>query len=202
MTKSARLFLLLTSLVALAGCSIFESADDRQKEKEHKAEKAALKERKELEAETKPICPQVAIVRELEAVRDYGGEKTAPDQLVSAARMNKISGNCAYQDKGIDIKFQLDMEAARGPRLGGLHANIPYFIAVVDPSGAILNKDRMTVDMRFSSDEMHMFHQEVLHVFIPLAKNQQRSGPNYQVLAGFQLTQQQLDETMKGKPAN
>ena len=39
-----------------------------------------------------PICPQVAIVRELEGISDYGTETPDPSQLVSQARMSSIEG--------------------------------------------------------------------------------------------------------------
>ena len=188
--KPAR-FLLFAAVLAIAACS---SDSDKKKD----ADKT--EEPKKAEAPT-PICPQVAIVRALETLRDYGHEKPDPKELVAAARMLNVQGNCAYLPNGIDIKFKLNMQAFRGPRLGGLHTGFPFFVAVVDPDGAVLNKNQLTVDFGFSSEDPLANDEENLHVFIPLAKAAQSAGPNYQVLTGFQLTEEQLDDAAKMKAA-
>jgi hypothetical protein len=210
MNKSLRIVVTL-GLLALGGCSWLgigtsSDEDDKKKTDVAKEEKAQERAKEKLVADNPPICPQVAIMREIDTWRDYGREKPTPDQLIAAAHMTKIAGTCSYhydKDKpqGIDIKFELDMEAMRGPRLGGLHATVPFFVAVVDPDGTILDKNRLTTDIGFSSDEHTAGTSENLHVFIPLAKAAQTTGPDYRVLAGFQLTQEQYDEATKGTPA-
>jgi hypothetical protein len=206
MIKSARIVAAI-ALLTLSSCTwlgITSSSDEDDKNKTDvaKAEKAQAREKEKLIEENPPICPQVAIVRDIDTLRDFGREKPAPDQLIVAAHMTNITGSCSYnydKDKpqGIDIKFELDMEAVRGPRLGGLHASLPFFVAVVDPSGAILNKNRLSAEINFSSDERSAGDAENLHVFIPLTKAAQQTGPDYRVLAGFQLTQEQYDAAMK-----
>jgi hypothetical protein len=192
--KIARLFLSLMLLTSVVACSSDQEKADEAKEQ-------AMNEKKEADAKAaaqtykpKLICPQVAIVRTLGTVRDFGNEKPEPAQLVAAARMESLAGNCGYQDTGIDIAFTLTFKAAKGPRLGGNKADFPFFVAVVDPSGAILNKDQMTEEFKFKSDEKIADTSEDLHVFIPLPKDKSSTGPDYRVLAGFQLTEDQLKE--------
>lgn len=147
------------------------------------------------EAEIKqpvPICPQVAVLRDLELIRDYGNEKPDPAELVAQAKMRGVEGDCAYRKDGIDVKFNLLMAAERGPRLGGLSAGFPYFVAVVGPDETILNKDRMTMEFGFSSEDKLSLRSESLRVFIPLAKADWPTGPHYRVLMGFQLNEEQL----------
>lgn len=144
-----------------------------------------------------PICPQVAIVAPLDHIRDYGDEKPEPSQLVAEAKLIDLQGTCAYQDDGIDVTYDLNMAARRGPRLGGLHTSFPFFTAVVDPDGNILNKEPMTAEFSFASDEQISRRAESLHVFIPLAKEDQVDGPNYRVLMGFQVPDGQLNTGSK-----
>ena len=106
-----------------------------------------------------------------------------------------MRGDCAYIKGGIDVSFSLNFVAARGPRLGGLHASFPYFIALLDPSDKVLEKNRMTKEFGFSSSSKITQDSEDLHVFIPLPKEQMSLGPSYRVLVGFQLTKEQLDMT-------
>ena len=136
----------------------------------------------------------MAIVRDLEGIKDFGTENPAPDQLVAEAGIKSVGGDCAYEKKGIDISFTLSMASQRGPRLGGNHTSFPYFIAVVMPDQTILAKERMTAEFNFSSDAKVVAEDLALHVFIPLSKEQQATGPDYRVLAGFQLTKEQFED--------
>ncbi|MBV8548885.1 MAG: hypothetical protein JO126_05465 [Alphaproteobacteria bacterium] len=146
--------------------------------------------------EVLPICPQVAVVRKLGVLKDYAGEKPDPKQLVSTTKMLGVDGDCEYTDTGVDITFSLSFAAERGPRLGGKVVNAPYFVALVSPDGKIISKDRMTAKLDFGSDKVADL-QEDLHVFLPLPKDKRDVGPNYQVLMGFRLTNEQLAEAQK-----
>lgn len=137
------------------------------------------------------ICPQVAILQEAEEVFDYGGEDPDPSELVSKSRMKNIDGTCAYRKNGIDILFTVRMVAARGPRLGGSHAEFPYFIAVADPADHVLSREVMTAAFTFSGADKVAGDDEALHVFIPLSKTALLSGPDYRVLVGFQMRKEQ-----------
>lgn len=176
----------LMLLTALSACGT--SKDDKDSAKAD-ADKKAEEEKKEPPI---PICPQVAILRDLDDMKDYGTEKPDPAELVAQARMLNVTGDCAYEDNGIDVHFDLNMVAAKGPRLGGLRASFPYFVGITAPDQSILNKDRMTAEFNFSSDKKVIEHAESLHIFIPLPKDKRSSGPDYRVLMGFQLDEDQL----------
>lgn len=183
----------LISSLALASCG----SDDSDKPDVSKAEKdeqkiAELKKPK-VKAPT-PICPQTAVVQGLDLLRDYGNENPAPEQLVAAAKLLGITGTCEYKEDGVDVTFNANMAMKRGPRLGGTHASFPIFVAVLNPAGDVLNKDQITVEVTLPSNEATANHAEALHVFIPLAKDQQQLGPNYKILTGFQLTPAQAEQ--------
>jgi len=196
--KLRHLFLLFPMVAMLAACG----HDDPEQEKEKETNKAANKEIQK-EDERLPICPQTAIVRELDEIRDYGRENPIDEQLVAKATMHSVDGTCEYRDTkkehGINILFDLSMIAMRGPRLGGLRTTFPYFVAVVDPSGNVLNKNEMRADIHFSSNNEPANVEQSLHVFIPLDKKSWSTGPQYQVLMGWQLTQEQVDERLKAE---
>jgi hypothetical protein len=194
MSKLPRHLLGLMLVLALAACASDDADKNKDADKKDKDKKEAEKE------QATPICPQVAILRELEAIQDYGNEKPDPGQLVAKAKMRSVDGTCAYRKDGIDVAFDLNFVAAKGPRLGGLHIGFPYFIAVVGSDDNILNKERMTVEFGFSSSSEITERAESLHVFIPLPKDKRVSGPSYRVLMGFQLTQEQLDTARGNVP--
>ena len=185
--------LTLAALLLLSGFMLSACAGDDNPDEADKAEVAAEAPPKTHDEALKrlaalPICPQVAIVRGLDDMRDYGGEKPDASELVAGAKLMGVQGQCEYTDTGIDVHFDLNMVAARGPRLGGKHTSFPFFVAVVEPSGTILNKERMTAEFNFSGDERTANTAETLHVFIPLPIAKRGLGPDYRVLMGFQLS--------------
>ena len=154
----------------------------------------------EQEDKATPICPQVAIVSDLAEVHDYGTEKPSPSALVAASRMHTVSGDCGYRDDGIDIAFTLHFIGARGPHLDGKRMEFPFFIAIVDPDGNIVDKNMLTTAFKFSGDDKTADRDEDLHIFIPLQKKQQKTGPDYRVLMGFQLTEAQWEVARNKAP--
>lgn len=142
------------------------------------------------EEKPKPLCPQVAIVRALEKVVDYGLENPDATKLVSVATMNTVEGTCEYTDKGVDVNFTLTMTAEKGPRLGGDRASFPFLISIVGSDDKVRAKDIMTAQFTFKGDEKRTELAQPLHVFIPLAKGEDAAA--MRVLTGFQLTEKQM----------
>ena len=132
------------------------------------------------------ICPQVAILTEAQDHTDYGGEKADANQLVAAAHMVRVDGDCGYRKNGIDINYTLHIVAHRGPRLGGDQVSFPFYIAVIDPSENILSRQLITARFAFSGKDRQATDDERLHVFIPMPKESVQAGPAYRVLMGFQ----------------
>ncbi len=135
-------------------------------------------------------CPQVAILRDLERVEDHGRDAIDPSSLVAEAVMKKVEGECKYDEKGVNVIFDVKMEAAKGPRLGSDQASFPFFASIVTPEDKVLAKEMMTATFAFPSGGKAAEKSESLRVFIPLEKEQ--DAFLYRVLVGFQLTEEQL----------
>ncbi len=177
-------------------------AKPEEKPEEKPTEKPA--EKIDADKQPLPICPQVAVVRELDTyLRTKDGEayderNIKPDHLVAGARMTRVKGDCVYGKRGVDAKFTLGMVGARGPLLEGLKASFPYFVAVVAPSGQIVEKLTYSAEIGFSSEKRSMRHDESLRVHIPLELNDRASGAAYQVLMGFQRGENQRGDNQRG----
>lgn len=136
------------------------------------------------------MCPQVAILRDLERIEDYGNDAIDPSTLVAVSEMKSVEGACAYEENGVDVRFALKVLAEKGPRLGGDHVTLPYFTSIVEPDGKVKSKEIMSAKFEFSSGGKTAALEETLHVFIPLEKD--ADGSFYRVLLGFQLSDAQL----------
>lgn len=135
-------------------------------------------------------CPQVAILRDLDRVEDYGNDTPDPSTLVSVAALRRVDGGCRYDEKGVDVNFKLTMAAEKGPRLGGDKVSFPFFVSLIDPEDKVVRKELMTAAFEFPSGQKYVETSEDLHVFIPLAEDQEASA--YRILSGFQLSEAQL----------
>lgn len=140
----------------------------------------------------KLICPQVAILREAQETFEYGVAATEPANLIAKARMDRISGDCAYRDgdkkgkgSGIDISFEVHGVAERGAGLKDGSVKLPYFIAIVDPADNILARQLLDRTVDFKAAKSTVVWSEPVHVFVPVQKDALISGPDYRVLVGF-----------------
>jgi hypothetical protein len=162
---------------------------------------AACADKKE---DVKPVrlCPQVAILRELERAKDFGSSTPDPGELVAVAAMKNVEGGCEYNETGADVRFTLNMIASRGPRLGGDRVAFPFFVSLIGPDDKIVRKELMTANFTFGSGDKRAEDHEDLHVFVPVPPDLTAEG--YRVLLGFQLTEDQLkatrDAEQQGQP--
>jgi len=151
--------------------------------------------------EKKPTrhCPQIAVVRTLDTVKDYGTEVPAEAALVATGRMMKIEDNkCSYQKRGVDVTWTLNLGALRGARLGGDKIGLPFFVALLASDDRVMSKELMTANFSFSGKDKTAAHSENLHVFIPLAPDE--DAEPYRILMGFQLTEAQLKAQREAQP--
>lgn len=189
----------LKSILSLAMLGLLLSAcgTDKEAKEADEPEEQTAELKQPQPRSVHPICPQVATIRELSTVHDYGNDTPEENQLVASAKLLRIKGDCEYMDESVDVSFKIEMAAQRGPRLGSSHIDFPIFIAVTDPDGTILNKDQMTTKISFSGNDKIAMHEESIHVVIPLPKDKQHSGPYYKVLSGFQLSPAQFAQNKK-----
>ncbi len=121
-----------------------------------------------------------------------------PKTLVSEVKLGKQRGACIYnqEDKSVAVQVSLIFNSSLGPRskiYKGDKPNFayPYFIAVTSPNGEIVAKEVFAASISYKEDQKSLSHKETLRQIIPLEKLGE--GPDYTILAGFQLTEEQLE---------
>lgn len=139
------------------------------------------------EKKTPRLCPQVAILRSLERMEDYGNDTLDPANLVAVGVMQKVQGKCVYEDSGVDVTFDLHMAAEKGPRLGGDRVSFAFFVSLLGADDKVFGKELMTADFTFPAEAKTAVIAQPLRVFIPLSKDE--DAGNHRVLVGFQLTE-------------
>ena len=139
-----------------------------------------------------PACPVPGLLRPLGELARYEGASRDIRDLVVRARIVDIAGKCepGDDDNTIVAKALVVVDAARGPRMKGDAITLPVFMAVTD-AGAIRDKILFTLPVEFprNVDSARTASQEI-RMELPITP--QKSGAAYGIVAGFQLTPEEV----------
>lgn len=136
------------------------------------------------------VCPQVAVIRDLAQLADFGREeKPSPKNLVMAARLDNVRGSCDFRPTSTSVDLDIDLRAYRGPGLGGSRGDLPYFVSLTD-GARIISKDNFTAALELGTAEKPATHSETLRITLPAVQN--GAQPNWRILVGFQLSPEQV----------
>jgi len=147
-----------------------------------------------------PVCPVPALVKPLAELSRYRGASTDIRELVVRARIADISGNCEPGDTASTVvtTAQVVVDVARGPAMQGDAISLPVFVAVTD-SGAVYDKTLFWLPVQFppNVDTARATGKEV-RMEIPVTP--QKSAAAYGIIAGFQLTPEEIAIWRRNNP--
>jgi hypothetical protein len=150
-----------------------------------------------------PACPGTAILGDAADFSAYrasnapGGGRDLTD-LVLQARVSGIGGTCKPGDdkSHLAVAVSISIDLARGPAMTGRQADVPIFMAVVQ-GDTVLDKHVYLMRAVFPAnvDRVTLTPGEV-DLSLPITP--EKSGASYTILAGFQLTPEQLRQNQRG----
>lgn len=138
-----------------------------------------------------PPCPQVSISDGTGDVRVYRPTGHDLTDLQLTGRVEGIHGVCKPATKGmLAARMTVNFSVVRGPASTRNSADVPYFVAVMK-GGEILDKKLYSIHVDFppNTDTVRPAGEQV-DLALPL--DAKTSGASYTVLAGFQLTPDEL----------
>lgn len=83
-----------------------------------------------------PLCPKVGIISGLEHHEQTG----ADGQVVYRAAMENVDGACQTEGGDLVVEIAIDVVVQPGPALSQTLVELPYFVAVSEPGGAVLDR--------------------------------------------------------------
>ncbi len=138
-------------------------------------------------------CPQAGVVPELATFSDFTNNASPSSKtLISRVEMNAVQGQCQFGPQSVTVDVKLNIDGMLGPqgRAGGRASHsYPFFVAVTSPTGTILAKEIFAADLAYDSGDIQSYQESVRQI-IPIP-NKDMAG-SYKVLAGFQLSPEQL----------
>ncbi|HEY8964349.1 MAG TPA: hypothetical protein VIN59_07815 [Alphaproteobacteria bacterium] len=144
-------------------------------------------------------CPGVEVLPDTKSITYFADKDGRPiGGMTARAQLVDIKGGCDYTKDSVIVDIDLIMQghiSDKGRYEGrkDLEAfmTFPYFVAVMDPDGKLIDKKIMATAMRFKPEIDDLDHAEKLTQTIPLSDVSK--GAKYTITVGFQLNRQQLD---------
>lgn len=143
-----------------------------------------------------PCPPAGSIYESARIVELNGGEQY--NNITYTGEITGVEMFCRYAGTDpIDAELQLDFAFGKGPAAGANAHTYPFFVAVTRRDGTVLAKQVYTIDARFDDGPIDGI-SETIALTIPRA-DETISGANFEVLVGFDLTDEQLAFNRAGK---
>ena len=141
-----------------------------------------------------PACPGAGLLEHAGDIAEFRPNSSGRDltDLMLRGRIVAIRGQCQPGDKknALDVKVTITFEFSRGPALQGRDVAVPAFVAVTEGE-QVLTKKVYGVTARFPENvDRTQFTSAPIDMSLPVGPD--KSGAAYTILAGFQLTPDQL----------
>lgn len=146
-------------------------------------------------------CPLLGVLYEGARKVEFavpGQERYA--NIAYTGEMEGVRGLCRYVDADpIAMSIEIDMAFGRGPASTSETHAYRYWVAVARRGRAPIEKQYFDIEVRFRGDEPVVRRtEEVQRIVIPRA-TAETSGENFEVLVGFDLTEEQIAFNRAGK---
>ncbi len=131
-------------------------------------------------------CPRAAILDGAQTVERRIG--AGPIDFAWRAAITGVTGGCRYDDRGVELRHLLDLAIVPGPRAlatGETRVALPWFVAVVDPSGAVVDKQVFTLETPLPEGPQPRLVSEQLEQRIAAVRPEE--GPGWRIYFGFEL---------------
>ena len=149
-----------------------------------------------------PPCPRVSILKEARLLTLFGdGPGRNAEDVAFELELRNVASDCDYDlddsGGGVEVTFALPILATRGPSAESDRVNVPFFVALADPSRQIVAKEVFTAEIAFEAESASVRTVEEIEQWIPLRPGE--FGVSYETLVGFQLTPVQLEEYQRSQ---
>jgi hypothetical protein len=147
-----------------------------------------------------PQCPTARLIPALADVTRYAGPGPAHDvtDLILQARVTAVNGSCSAGDDPavLPAKVQVTLLIQRGPAMQGREADLPVFLAVTE-GDTVRDKHVFAAHVAFppNVDRLTITSPDI---DLDLPVSAETTGASYGVIAGFQLSPEELEANRRG----
>jgi hypothetical protein len=154
--------------------------------------------------DVKMDCPPVSILSEAASITRYaeGAKRTILDVNFSG-EVTGIKGKCSYEfdsntgEGTVEINVLTEFKMKRGAATRSQQANFQYFVSVVNDDGYILEKKIFPYSVKYDRNRPWAKDEDSpVKLSIPLRAG--KTGQNFKIYVGFQLSQEELEFNRNG----
>lgn len=148
-------------------------------------------------------CPDVAVLDELNSLYDFSDfSDPVPANSISTVWITGLDIKCKVTSEQTELFIDLIFEAHLGPKAefkDGEEKTLeaPYFVALTDARGNIVAKKLHGIDMKFKSRDDYLIDKQTITK--SLTKDEILGYGGFEVLIGFQLSEDQLNYNRQAK---
>ncbi len=143
-------------------------------------------------------CPSAASLYEsARVVKTEGGENFS--DITYTGEITDVRMFCRYVGaQPLEAQLELDFAFGKGPKATGEQHTYTYWVVVMRRNGNVLAKERFTTQADFGNGRVDAARETISDIIIPRA-DETISGANFEILVGFELTDEQLQFNRDGK---
>lgn len=146
-------------------------------------------------------CPNALALYDAHRLVQINGDDLAFENVGFTGEITNVVSRCRYSDRDatpIDMEVGVRMAFGRGPAAEGSTHTYTMFVAVTGLDSVVMEKQVFPVTIEFRPGQDRV---EVTEIFDPVEiprANNDTSGVNFEVLVGFELTEDQLEFNRSG----
>ena len=146
-------------------------------------------------------CPNALALYDAHRLVQINGEDLVFENVGFTGEVINVVGRCRYTDRDaspIDMEVGVRMAFGRGPAAQGDTHTYDLFVAVTGLDSVVIQKQVFPVTVEFRPGQERV---EVTEIFDPVRiprAGADTSGVNFEVLVGFELTDEQLEFNRSG----
>lgn len=129
-------------------------------------------------------CPPTQIA----VPSDRIGHNNEDGELSFIATIDQLTSDCRVDENDVEVDIAFTMRAERGPGLGDDPVALNYYLATVDPSREIIDKQILDIQLAFEPEQAVSALRESVTLRLPAST--EATGANYSLYIGFQPDQQ------------
>lgn len=140
-----------------------------------------------------PACPRLNLLKDTADLTRFDGRGEDVTDLVLSARIAAVPASCKQGDAKniVHADMQVVFDLVRGPALHAARVDLPFFVAVTDPGGRIIDKQSYLLPVPFTanSDRVRVASDPIA---LDFPTSQSMHAPDYHLYVGLVLSADEL----------
>ena len=144
-------------------------------------------------------CPFVKVLYDAGRYNEFKDNREAASAVAYSGEIQGVSSICTYKDADpIKVEVEMLFALGKGPQATSSSKNYRYWVAVTQRNQDVIAKEYFDLPVNFGGDDRKLVTEQLKGIVIPRA-DIKTSGSNFEVLVGFDVTEQMAAFNRDGK---